>query len=175
MRFTKNDMLKIKLFAFLFLIFTELGTSAHDYFVGTTSIKWVSEKGQIQLVSKLFIEDMETIIQNELNKDFVLQPDTDQVQIDQFIATYFASHFTIHIDNSSTEINYLGREYQEDLLVIYAEVMDVFSVKKLEVKNTLLMDTFETQQNIIHITTPTNKKSFLLHQKNTNLTYTLAD
>ena len=78
----------------------------------------------------------------------------------------------VKFDGISQEITYLGREYHDDLLVIYAEVN---STKKefqyVEISASFLLEFLPTQQNIFHISFPKNKKSFLLTKKKTTLNF----
>lgn len=134
----------------------------HDFYLSTTIFKWVPEKNEIQLTSRFFIDDMEALMQKTHPK-IAFAPDSRSDEIDRFIEHFFVTNVKLALDKEPQSINYLGREYQEDLLVVYAHVEGVSSEwSSLQIKNTFLLDLLETQQNIVHVQTPFKKKSFLL-------------
>lgn len=150
-------------------------TITHDYYLSTTNIKWVPAKQQVQLTSRFFLEDIEALMQKETGQKVVFSPDSNLAEIDAFVKDFYLSNLAITIDGEQQEIAYLGREYKDDdLLVVYAEV--VFPAKEfktLDVKASFLIDFLTGQQNIVHLITPNQKKSFLLTNKKAALDFTL--
>lgn len=150
-------------------------TITHDYYLSTTNIKWVPAKQQVQLTSRFFLEDIEALMQKETGQKVVFSPDSNLAEIDAFVKDFYLSNLAITIDGEQQEIAYLGIEYKDDdLLVVYAEV--VFPTKEfktLDVKASFLIDFLTEQQNIVHLITPNQKKSFLLTNKKTAFDFTL--
>ena len=60
------------------------------------------------------------------------------------------------------EAKYLGRETEGEVTWCYSEIGDVPSISTVTVINTLLIEMFEDQTNMIHIKTNDQKKSMLL-------------
>ncbi len=167
-------MLKTKAFIFLIVLFSFASEKSHEYYLSTTSVKWVPEKQQLQLISRFFLEDIEAYMQNKQNKEVVFFPDSHPEETDAFIEAFFLNNIRLEINDSIHEINYLGREYQDDLLLVYAEVTALsFAITKFNLKSTFLLDFIESQQNIIHIKTPEKEKSFILRNKINSLEFIL--
>jgi hypothetical protein len=166
--------MKSKLILILFVFLCSF-TTTHDYYLSTTSIKWVPSKQQVQLTSRFFLEDIEALMQKETGQKVVFLPDSNQVKIDAFVKDFYLNNLTIKIDGEQQEIAYLGREYKEnDLLVVYAEVVfPAKTFKALDVNASFLIDFLTGQQNIVHLITPSKKKSFLLTNKKTAFDFTL--
>ncbi|MEN8846104.1 MAG: DUF6702 family protein [Candidatus Arcticimaribacter sp.] len=166
--------MKSKLILILFVFLCSF-TITHDYYLSTTNIKWVPAKQQVQLTSRFFLEDIEALMQKETGQKVVFSPDSNLAEIDAFVKEFYLSNLAITIDGEQQEIAYLGREYKDDdLLVVYAEV--VFPAKEfktLDVKASFLIDFLTGQQNIVHLITPNQKKSFLLTNKKAALDFTL--
>jgi uncharacterized protein YuzE len=59
-------------------------------------------------------------------------------------------------------LDYIGKEYDTDMLVAYIEVKDVKELKTIEIENKVLMEMFPEQQNIIHLKTPESRRSLIL-------------
>ena len=66
------------------------------------------------------------------------------------------------------QLNYIGKEYDVDMLVAYIEVANITDLKSLEVENKILMEMFPEQQNIIHLKTPNSRKSLMLDKDEPN-------
>lgn len=147
-------------------------TKTHDYFLSTTNVRWVPEKQQLQLTSRFFLEDVEALMQKEVNAKTQFSPDSSKEEIDAFVARFYQKNMYVKFDGISQEITYLGREYQDDLLVIYAEVNTTKKeFQHVEISASFLLEFLPTQQNIFHISFPKKKKSFLLTKKKTTLNF----
>lgn len=167
-------MLKTKGIVFLFALLSMSFVGSHDYYLSTTTVKWVPEKQQIQLTSRFFLEDIEAYMQDKQNSKVVFSPDSHPDETDAFIEKFFIDNLTLRLNDVSQKITYLGREYQEEFMVIYAEVpMLTSSVTSLQLTSTFLLDFIENQQNIVHVKTPTKSKSFLLRNKINTLDFKL--
>ena len=166
-------MKKIKVALFLGILFTSFNV-IHEYYLSTTSLKWVPAKQQLQITSRFFLEDIEALMQEKTNEKVVFLPDSNTAEIDAFVKEFYLDNLTVTLDGKQQIIEYLGREYQDDLLVVYAEiVLSSRELKRLDVKATFLIDFLSGQQNIIHVSAPKQKKSFLLTHKKTVFSYML--
>ena len=54
-----------------------------------------------------------------------------------------------------------------DVLVCYSSVKDISKINTLEIYNSVLIDCFIEQQNIVHVTAFGTKKSFLFTENST--------
>ena len=57
------------------------------------------------------------------------------------------------------------------MIVAYLELEDIPTFKSIELKNTILFDLFEKQQNIIHLKKGPNRKSFILRKNVPNVSF----
>lgn len=58
-------------------------------------------------------------------------------------------------------MNYLGKEYENDMVFLYVELPGIDAISSITVKDDMLMDVFEDQKNIINIFIGDIKKSFV--------------
>ena len=146
----------------------------HEYYLSTSTLKWVPDNKQIQLTSRFFLDDIEALMQAKKGAKIVFLPDSDPVAIDAFVKDFYLTSLAIELDGQKQEINYLGREYSDDLMIIYAEVLtDTSEFSSIEITADFLVDFLAGQQNIFHLSTPHKKKSFLLSQTKTAVNYPL--
>ena len=154
--------MRIKLLVLLSFILLSFNSN-HDYYLSTTTVQWVPAKKQIQLTSRFFLEDIEALMQEKTDEPVVFLPDSNPTAIDAFVKNFYSENLSIALENSPQKIHYLGREYKDDLLVIYGEIsLPIERLNTLNVKATFLIDFLVDQQNIVHLVSPDQKKSFLL-------------
>ena len=146
----------------------------HDYYLSTTKVRWVPQKQQLQLTSRFFLEDIEALMQEQVDAKIQFAPDTNKAIIDAFVEEFYITNIAVKLDGALQPLTYLGREYQDDLLVVYAELNPAKNdFQNIEINAQFLTDFLPTQQNIFHLSTPEKKKSFLLTADERGLTFTI--
>ena len=154
-----------RIFAFSFfvwLLFVQ--ATAHPYYVSTLEIDYRPDRVALQITMRVFIDDWQLMLNKHYDKTLRLDPDTDTEQVVTHSAEYLQQHLELKLNGTDVTPSVLGREYQEDQLVLYLEVVGVADLQTLAVSNRILFAELEGQQNIVRIKTPTNRKSFLQTQ-----------
>ena len=165
--------MKIKVLL-LSLFFCFSFTVEHDYYLSTTKVRWVPQKQQLQLTSRFFLEDIEAFMQEQVDAKIQFAPDTNEAAIDVFVEEFYRTNLAVKLDGEIQQLTYLGREYQDDLLVVYAELNPTIKdVQSIEIDAQFLTEFLPTQQNIFHFSTPEKRKSFLLTKDESNLLFFL--
>jgi hypothetical protein len=164
-------MKKIKVFLFLLVMLTSFHV-VHEYYLSTTTLKWFPAKQQLQITSRFFLDDIEALMQEKTDQKVVFLPDSNLVEIDAFVKKFYLDNLSIKVDESPQAIQYLGREYKDDLLVVYAEIiLPTKAFQSINVHASFLIDFLNNQQNIIHLRSPNQKKSFLLTNQKTDFKF----
>ncbi len=138
---------------------------AHEYFVSTTQVEYISEKNSIQITIRIFTDDIEEVIAKGSN--LVLDPDSDSIQINKKINQYIIEKFKILVNDKPVVQDFIGKEYKNDLVQAYFEIKLVEKIKKISFENNILLEHLPGQQNIIYFKKNEFKKSFLLDMNNT--------
>jgi len=163
---TKPDGMRKKFSPLLLLLAAPLlaFTVAHKFYVSVTNVDYSEKDQSLQVISRIFIDDMEDVLQARYDFDASLATERESSQADAYIERYFRSKFTVAVNGQAKEIRFLGKRYDNDLLVCYVEVTGVpaATLKSVEVENTLLTDLFEEQRNLVHFNILGAKKSFVL-------------
>lgn len=166
-------MFQIKLFSSLLLgwfLYTVSDFNTHEYYVSSTDVVYVIKNKHIQITTRIFIDDIEAYFNSRSNSKIQLQPDLNEDQIDSLTQVFFNKNFNLIFDNKELKINYLGRKYKEDQLLIFAEALAIDKPSSFEVNNTILTPFRKGQQNIVHFKAENFKKSFLMDASKTILT-----
>lgn len=139
---------------------------AHKYYVSVTDIEYVKELESVQISSRVFIDDFEKMLRDRYDEKITLDIGKDESHIDVYINRYLKNKFKVKINNQEQEFEFLGKEYEDDLVYFYLEITDVSEVNSFEIVNQVLFDVFEDQQNLIKTKINSKNKSFILIPRN---------
>lgn len=139
-----------------------LSFTLHKYYVSMTEIKYVKDKKEIQISMRLFIDDFEKVLSDQFKKPFALSTDKELKDADKYINFYLLQNFRLIINGKALKLDFLGKEYENDVVYLYAEVKDIVSVQSIEIQNRMLFERFEDQQNYIKLDMNNQKKTFIL-------------
>ncbi|MDX1603230.1 MAG: DUF6702 family protein [Salinimicrobium sediminis] len=137
-------------------------TAVHKFYVSATDIKYNEEQRALQIISHVFTDDMEDLLQKRYNKEIYLTKEEEHSAADQFVERYFQDKLSISVNGKQRTLNYIGKEYDKDQLLVYLEVEDVEPVKNIAVENSVLTDIFPEQKNVVKVDYDGKIKSLLL-------------
>ena len=160
-------MKKISLIITLFVIY---GFS-HKYYVSTSLYDFKENLGSLQITIRVFQDDFTEIIKKKYQVDISMNNDINSNEIKSKIKDYLLSNLSIYLDKNKYDLFYLGSEEKNEMIVAYLELEDIPTFKSIELKNTILFDLFEKQQNIIHLKKGPNRKSFILRKNVPNVSF----
>lgn len=150
----------------LFLIAPLLAfTALHKYYISVTQVEYIPEKKSVQVITRIFIDDLERLMQERYDETIVLAEDDESNDIDLYIERYLKEKVKININNNNLNFAFIGKEYDLDIVRCYLEVEQVDHIKSIEVVNKVLFDLYPEQQNIIKLKVNSKQKSFILTQQ----------
>jgi len=156
----------IRLGLFITLLPILLSFTMHKFYVSITKIEFAQEENSLQIINKLFIDDIEDVLQARYSESVSLGPEQETLDDAQLLEEYVLQKLKIEINGSPVKLVYLGHEYDNDVVKSYIEVEDISELKNISVENKMLMELFEEQQNIIHIKQDKKRKSMVLDLDN---------
>lgn len=123
----------------------------HPFKISVTEAVYDESDSTIVVNSKIFIDDFEVALQEfARNKSFRLSEYSNSGNLRELISRYLNDRLEL---TTNKKINLKLLNIRFDDLVIWCEQRSsgVEPFSKIEVKNTILFDTFETQQNLFKI------------------------
>lgn len=161
-RTTRNLLLPLVLA--LFLSFT----SAHKFYLSVTNIDYSADDDAFQITSRIFIDDMDDLLEERYGIDSKLATPNESKLADAYIEKYFRSKFVVELNGKVANYNFLGKRYDNDVVICYLEIPKVgfTNLKSIAVQNEILTDLFDEQQNVVHLKWKGHKKSFVLIKEN---------
>jgi len=164
MTLKKGRMAFLPLVMLLLLSFS----SAHKYYVSVTNIAYSKDDSAFQVTSRVFIDDLDKLLKERYDIEAKLATSKESKLADEYIEKYFRTKFAIELDGKPVQYNFLGKRYDNDMVICYLEIPNVklSETKSMTIQNEVLMDLFDDQQNIVHVKWNGNKKSFMLIRQN---------
>ncbi len=157
-------MKKIILYGLFFL--TLMSFSVHKFYVAIFQINYATDKKMLQITSRIFSDDLNTILYKKYNEKTHLGEKTQTDQDIVLMQKYILNNFQIIVNGELKQIQYLSYELEGNVIICYFRIKDIQKIKSIEVKNTVLFDLKSEQQNIIQTTIYGKKHSFLLTETN---------
>lgn len=158
--------MNIKKYFALFLLIPMCAFTLHKYYISLCEIEYVKEQQSLQITLGMFIDDLEFSLNKNNDKILYLATPEEVLNIDEYYKKYLHKHFKISVNDTAKFYEYIGKEYDNDIVRFYLEVTNVEHLNSLEIINTSLFRDFEDQQNIIKIKINKFHKTFYLNRKN---------
>ncbi len=154
--------MKGKFISILFISLVLSAFSVHKYYLSLTQIKFKEEQKSVQIIINVFMDDIELALNKDYDIDLKLTTKLELKDNDVYFEKYLKKKLEFKINGESKAYNYLGKEYDGDLVFFYLEIENIESVNSIEVKNKILTFHFPTQQNLVKSKVGDKNKSVLL-------------
>lgn len=157
MRFLKKSFLILLLPLFAFGV-------AHKFYVSVTNVGYSEKDTAIQITTRIFIDDFEAVLKERYDVEAKLATDDEAQIASEYIEKYIRAKFKVEIDDVIQNYSFLGKKYDNDLVICYIEVLDIDlgKIQSVSIQNEILTDLYDEQQNIVHFKINDKKKSFVL-------------
>jgi hypothetical protein len=154
---------KIVLGSLFFLLLLGLSSNTvHKFYVSINQINFVSEKKELQITSRFFIDDVNNALEKKHKSIFYLADKRETPEMTKAFEAYYFENFSIKVNNKSAKLQIVNREIEDDVIILYSVSKNISKISSIEVKNTMLFDFISEQQNIIHSSVLGKKRSALL-------------
>jgi hypothetical protein len=122
----------------------------------------VPNKKRIEITSRIFIDDLEKALTKKHQKKPNVTSTNELPEAEEWIKAYIKEKIKVSINKKPQVIEYLAKEVEGDVLIIYTKIAISKKINTFEFYNSLLTEVYAEQQNIVHININSNKKSILL-------------
>ncbi|MCA6078417.1 DUF6702 family protein [Fulvivirga sedimenti] len=128
-------------------------TAAHPIHVSVADVEFVPDKQELQIIVRIFTDDLEREIRQEINKPKVdiLIPG-EGLTSDGLFKDYLNKHIRFNVNGKDAAYQYLGHEVDAGSVICYLLIDKVKKLESLQVKNDILLSIYDDQVNLVHIT-----------------------
>jgi len=155
-----------KILLLLFII-PLLSSSPHKYYLSLTQIEYKNESRSIQISINVFMDDIEIALNKKYQINLQLTSNQELKNNDDYFKKYLKEKLLLKINDFPKEYNYIGKEYDGDLVYFYLEIENIDEITSLEVENTILTTYFPKQENLLKTKIYNKYQSLLLTAKKT--------
>lgn len=143
----------------------------HDFHMSLTEIYHNAESKSLEISVKLFTDDLGIALQKNEAPKMEIGTDREPPQANELIENYLRRNVKFVINGKPVEFKYLGKQAELDATWCFLEVKNVSKVHTMEIINTLLLDSFEDETNMVNLNIGGRKKSGMCRKGNTDLKF----
>lgn len=154
------------------LILSSFLSFLHPLFVSVVDIKHNAKNKNVEISIRIFTDDLESTLRKNYKQNVDLATGSAKADVNKVVSNYIQSKLHLTIDNKQQTLKYIGYEIQKESVWIYAELVDVTTIKTLNVNCNLLYEFQEKQSNIINATVNGIEKNYKLDYPNSIVTFT---
>ena len=131
-----------------------------------TQIEYNEKQQSLQIIINVFMDDIEQALNSEYEIDLQLTTQNELENPDQYFKKYLNETLKFKLQDQEVSYEYLGKEYEGDLVYFYLEIANVQNPEPIEVSNRLLLKYFENQQNVVKLRVGKKRRSKILNITN---------
>lgn len=153
-----------KILLFL-LIIPLVSFSTHKYYLSLTQLNFKNESKSIQIIINVFLDDIETALNKDYAINLQLTTEKEIANNDLYFEKYLKEKLDFKVDGIHQNFNYIGKEFDGDLIYFYLEIENIHQVHSIDIINNILTNHFPKQQNLIKSKIGKKHKSVLLSKE----------
>lgn len=146
----------------LIITLTSNSFGNHDYHMSLTELRIDGEKNRITIASKVFVDDLEDCLGIVSNSEIRLKMNQSDTIYQDMFERYFESRMQFSSRKKDLETEFLGFEYEQDIMWAYLVVPNVKRLKELTVTQQVFFELFQDQANIVHVYDEEGNRNSLL-------------
>ena len=137
---------------------------AHEFHISKCLIEFNEKEKALQFTLHLFIDDLEEALKLQGADKLFICTEKEAETAEDYIYKYLQQKLSISLEGKEVGYTFIGKEMSEDMVAVwcYLEIENVENIHQLHVKNSILLEAFDDQKNIISIIGPNKKKGYLL-------------
>ena len=131
-------------------------TITHPIHLAVTEIAYSEKEKSLQVMHKIFVDDLELHIEQKIKsagQEIRLHLNTpkEHPMADSILQDYLSEHFQMKINGKSAKSVFIGKEYENGAVWIYAEYPNLPKPKQLDIRDNLLLDLYDDQNNLVNL------------------------
>ena len=120
---------------------------SHQFFLTTTEVRLSDNQKSLEITIQTFTHDVEALLKKADFNLANLGSERENKDIDDFIIDYLSDNFIIQ----DHYWRYLGKKIDGDFTLFFLEIDNFNSPSNVAVFNTIFMDMYKKQQNIMNV------------------------
>jgi hypothetical protein len=149
---------------YIFMLFLGWKVFFHPFYISLTEIRYNPENQSLEIAQKIFWDDLEVALADiyKTKVDF-LNP-ISQDALESMVESYLLEKNEIMVNGKKVSLEFLGFEIEEEAVWFYMEALKVPVPQIVQIRNEVLIEHFEGQQNIVNFYKEQKPKSLILYK-----------
>jgi hypothetical protein len=144
------------------LVFLFTAFSLHPLHVSVTEIGYDEKEKELEIIMRIFIDDLETSIRAARKAPELDLLNPKEATLDQLLEEYVMPRFGVSLDGKQQKAKYLGHEVEGEAILCYIQVSGIKKWKTIDVRNEVIMEMYDDQSNLVHVTVRETVRSLRL-------------
>lgn len=158
----------------IILAFLSFGFTYHEFFVSVTEGKYNEMEQTLQFTMKFIGHDLEKALEIAGTPNLNLGTNKELPNANEYLLKYISSKFSIKNGDEPIAFNLIGKEVgNDDYIYCYIETERIKKATVFEFYDTLLIEVFSGQENILHLNILDKKHSITFNRDKTTTTISL--
>jgi len=159
---------------FLFLVLLGLTTEAHPVHVALTSVEYLESRKTFHVSFKIFRDDLERVIAAKYKTEVKLTNSDENPEEKRYLEKYIRDNFRFVVDGDTLPMKYEGKRINEMSIWIDFSVPYSKRVTKVDIYNTVMMDLFCDQTDLVIFKYGKVEKGVALHPGDHEVSFDLG-
>lgn len=151
---------------FLVAIIVLSSFAVHKFYVGMFQMKFVPQKKELHITTRIFVDDLNLALEKKFHKKTFIGEPKESKEDEVLMQKYIAEKFKLKIKGQAKNYTFLSKEMENNVVICYFKIKELTQITSLEVENSILMEIYPEQQNIIQFDNNGEKNSLLLTEDN---------
>ena len=145
--------------------------NAHQFYISITTIQHHADSEKLTITVKLFVNDLEESIYQEKGVRIGLWQNQPIVNAQSYVEQYIASKFAISINDKLVPLKFISQRLEradiieDHVIICQLEANHISEITTVKVRNSLLIETIDSQANIVNILANDTRKAINLDRR----------
>lgn len=138
----------------------------HPIHISKTTINYDSKSNALQITTRIFIDDFETVLGKKGYKNLNLGFEKEASNADEAVVQYIFEKLQIKSEKNQLKQEYIGKERSEDNIAIYCyfEINLNSKPAQIFISNAILHDLYDDQKNFVSYNIDNKSVDFITYE-----------
>ena len=138
----------------------------HPFHVSICDVTYDSHDKHLKISVRLFADDLEIGLSGYTNTPDLNLSELDSIKLNILLEKYLLETLHFTINKKKLPIHYLGSQKEDNGIWCFLEYENLSHFNEISIFNSLLIDFFSDQENLVHFRKNKTVKSLRLNQEN---------
>lgn len=142
-------MKRLNILGFLIATFMMMSFAMFEFYSSLTKVDYIEGSKTLKFTTK--------VNTNHISSALKINPNTTgfEAQVKQYIG----KNFSVYINGSNKNLTFTGSQVNGESVWVYFETAGIEDISTLKIKNTILLDAYPKQLNLVNIAYKGNQKN----------------